>query len=74
MHFELLRRSEAESGRRPVFVVLAVDELLEVIARVRRIPILIDADFIALRRLDEALAVGIAIEFSWPAYAWSHPV
>ncbi len=52
LHFELLRRSVAKSGMQPLLVVIAINELFDVIAQVFEFPILVGVDFLVLKRLD----------------------
>jgi len=50
-----------ERGMQPFLVVVAVDELLDVTVQILKVAVFVGIDFLALERLDEALATGAVV-------------
>ena len=74
LSFEFFWRLVAERGMQSFLVVVLVDEFLDVTMQILEVAVLVRVDFLALERLDEALATSVIVGIGRPTHARNYAV
>ncbi len=71
---ELLGRPISQRGMQPYAIVVALDEICDVLPQVIQIAILTGIDLLSLERFQEALATSVVVGIGGPTHARNHAV